>query len=74
MANWKDKLHNIKTKFNFDDKEAANAFSFVAEVIALEQERMEADEPYATNAIRFCQQAEQELNDINSFTESLNAD
>ena len=55
MGKWANKLQGIKTQYLFDDKDAERAFSFVAEVIALEQERMEADEPYVVNAIQRCQ-------------------
>lgn len=48
---WKEKLEEIQKKYDLDTEGAETAFEFVRDVMELEVERLEADEPYATNAI-----------------------
>ena len=61
---YKEKLAEINSEFDdfiFDDEDRDRACQFVAKLIGLEVERMEANEPYAKVSIREHQKMESEV-------------
>lgn len=61
---YKEKLAEINEEFDdliFDDKDRDRACQFVAKLIGLEIDRMEANESYATVSIREHQKMESEV-------------
>jgi hypothetical protein len=70
MSKWKERLDEIMADYMFDEREAGEAFEFVAKVVGLEVDRLEADEPYATETIHRTKQMESELQ-FDNFVEAL---
>lgn len=75
MTNYKEKYEALKDDNLFTDREAEEAFKFVAEVIGLAIERTTELEPYATVAIAKMEAMESEIyHFLDNFLEELEED
>jgi len=75
MTKYKEKYNELKDEYLFSDREAEEAFKFVAEVISLATERTAELEPYAKVSIAKNEVMESEIyHFLDNFLEEIEED